>query len=142
MTCQDFHYSFKSSKNITDIFNRLVDPRNWWIGLFGEIIEGNSKALDDEFTFSAGDGLHFSKQRLIELVMDKKIVWRVTESNLSFLKNTNEWAGTEISFELVPNNNRTKITFTHKGLVPHFECYGGCSSAWNQYLQKLAMQLQ
>jgi hypothetical protein len=141
MKQQPFQYSFTSSKTIEQVFDHLIDPKHWWTGLFGETIEGNSQALNDEFSFSAAEGMHFSRQRLIELVANRKIVWLATESNLSFLKHTNEWAGTKIKFDLSEENNHTRIIFTHEGLVPTFECYGGCSGAWQQYLQNLEAAL-
>lgn len=119
------------------IFLHLINPKNWWVGLFGEEIEGLSKTVGDEFTFRAGDGIHYSKQKLIELNPNKKIVWSVTESKLSFLKNQNEWAGTEIRFDIDIEKANTKITFLHNGLTPEIECYDQCSSAWTQYLQNL-----
>lgn len=141
MTNQPFQYSFSSSKNSNEVFAHLINPKNWWVGLFGESIEGKSKDINDEFSFRAGDGLHYSNQKLIELVSNKKIVWLVTESNLSFLKNTNEWAGTKICFDIDQVAGKTKVTFTHEGLIPHFECYNGCSSAWTQYLNNLQKDL-
>lgn len=137
MSNRNFQYSFTSSKSPTEIFPFLLNPKNWWVGLFSEIIEGKSQAINDEFSFSAGDGLHYSRQKLTELVPGKRIAWLVTESNLSFLTNTNEWAGTKICFDLETENGKTKVIFTHEGLVPHFECYGGCSGAWMQYLERL-----
>lgn len=142
MQHQHFQYSFTSSKNQTEVFRYLINPVNWWIGLFGETIEGESREIQDEFSFKAGDGVHYSNQKLVELVPDQKIVWLVTESNLSFLKNTNEWAGTKICFDIVQENDHTKITFIHEGLVPEIECYGSCSGAWTQYLQKLEKHIR
>ena len=137
MANQNFQYSFTTSKNTGEVFMHLINPKKWWVGLFGEKIEGNSEYIKDEFSFRAGDGVHFSNQKLIELVVDKKIVWLVTESNLSFLKNTNEWAGTKICFDIEKDGDKTKVTFTHDGLIPPIECYGSCSSAWKQYMQNL-----
>ncbi len=141
MPNQNFQYSFWTSKIASEVFVHLIKPKNWWVGLFGETIAGKSEAINDEFSFRAGDGVHYSNQKLIELVSDKKIVWLVTESNLSFLKNTNEWAGTKICFDIEQVDDKIKITFTHLGLTPHIECYGGCSSAWTQYLQNLQKHL-
>lgn len=142
MQHQHFQYSFTSSKNQAEVFRYLINPVNWWIGLFGETIEGESREIQDEFSFKAGDGVHYSNQKLVELVPDQKIVWLVTESNLSFLKNTNEWAGTKICFDIVQENDHTRITFIHEGLVPEIECYGSCSGAWTQYLQKLEKHIR
>ena len=142
MKDQNFQYRFTTSKKIGEVFTHLTDPKNWWVGLFGETIEGESSHINDQFSFRAGDGVHYSNQKLIELVPDEKIVWLVTESRLSFLKNTNEWAGTKIGFDLEKENDKTKITFTHEGLIPQIESYGGCSGAWSQYLQNLKEHLK
>jgi Activator of Hsp90 ATPase homolog 1-like protein len=137
MDNKNFEYTFTTSKKANEVFEHLINPENWWVGLFGETIEGRSNAIGDEFSFKAGDGIHYSNQKLTELVDNKKIVWLVTESNLSFLKNINEWAGTKISFDITKEDNKTKVTFTHDGLIPQIECYGGCSSAWTKYLHNL-----
>jgi len=142
MTNQNFQYSFTSSKNTAIVFAHLINPKNWWVGLFGEIIEGKSESINDEFSFRAGDGVHYSNQKLTELIEDKKIVWLVTESNLSFLKNNDEWARTKICFNIEKVGDKTKITFTHDGLTPQIECYSNCTNAWTQYLQNLQEHLK
>src|SRR4051794_12017426 len=142
MKDQNFQYRFTTSRKINEVFTHLINPKNWWVGLFGETIEGESNHINDEFSFRAGEGVHYSNQKLIELVTNKKVVWLVTESKLTFLKNTNEWAGTKICFDVEKESDKTKITFTHHGLVPQIESYGGCSSAWTQYLQNLKEHLK
>jgi hypothetical protein len=142
MSNQNFQFRFTTAKNTSEVFAYLTNPKNWWVGLFGETIEGKSDCINDEFSFRAGDGVHYSNQKLIELVANKKLVWLVTESNLSFLKNTNEWAGTKICFEIEKIDSKTKITFIHDGLIPEIECYGSCSGAWTQYLQNLQEYLK
>lgn len=141
MTDQSFQYSFTTSKTQSEAFSFLADPRNWWVGLFGETIEGKSNAINDEFSFRAGDGVHYSNQRLIEFLPAEKITWAVTESNLSFLQNSNEWAGTKIGFEIWQEAGRVQVRFTHQGLVPAIECYGSCSHAWAQYMKNLEARL-
>ena len=138
---KDYTFQFESSETPQNIFNSLLDVRSWWSGLFGEEIKGNSKKINDEFTFRAGDGIHYSKQRLTELLPYKKITWLVTESNLTFLKQPDEWTGTKIGFEISAKGNKTQITFTHAGLAPEIECYDSCSDAWTKYLKKLAEKL-
>lgn len=126
-----------------ELYEFLLKIENWWSGIYNETIRGQSKKLDDEFTFSAGDGVHFSKHRLIELVPGTKIVWQVIESNLSFLDNPNEWDQTFLQFDILENKStKTKLRFTHRGLVPEIECYSRCSDAWSLYFQKLKSTLQ
>ncbi len=142
MTNQNFQYSFTTSKEFNEVFSHLIDPKNWWNGLFGETIEGKSNQVGDEFTFKAGNGVHYSNQKLTELIPDKKVVWLVTESNLSFLNNTNEWAGTKFSFDIKDKGDKRKVIFTHEGLNPQIECYDRCTNAWTQYLQNLSAHLK
>ena len=137
-----FKYSFKTSKTADDISKLLLNIDRWWSGLFEETIKGKSQKINDEFTFSAGEGLHFSRQKLIELVPGKKVEWLVTDSKLTFLKDPAEWNGTRIRFDITTGKNKTEVTFTHEGLVPEIECYDNCSAAWTGYLDNLHKTLK
>lgn len=139
---KNYTFSFESSQTLEHIFEILIDVRKWWVGLFGEDIQGRSDILNEEFTFNAGDGVHYTKQQLTELVHNQKVFWKVIESNLSFVETTNEWTNTEFGFEISKQGDKSKVTFTHYGLVPKFECYGNCSGAWTQYLENLAEKLK
>lgn len=142
-TTPDYEYRFESSKPREEIFEALLDVGSWWSGLYQERIEGSSSRLNDEFTFSAGDGAHYSKQKLIELVSSKKIVWLITDSNLNFLRKPDEWTDTKIRFDISSEQPaKTKIAFTHEGLVSEIECYHACAGAWTGYLNKLAKKLK
>lgn len=139
---KDYTFQFTSSQPVQTIFNTLLDVHLWWVGLFGEEITGHSQKLNDEFTFSAGGGMHTTSHKLVELVPGKKIKWLVTKSNLTFLQPPNEWTSTHMSFELTPEGDNTHITFTHHGLQPSIECYNQCTDAWGQYLRNLAHKLK
>jgi uncharacterized protein YndB with AHSA1/START domain len=137
-----FVFSFQTSQSAEKVFNTLLDVRSWWTGLFGENIKGDSSQLNDEFTFKAGNGVHYTKQKLIEAEPNKRIVWLVTESNLNFVETPDEWTGTKIRFDISGQSGKTDVTFTHEGLVPKFECYNGCAGAWTQYLENLEKRLK
>jgi hypothetical protein len=113
LTTQDFTTTFFVNQTPTQVYNAVNNVRGWWQG----DIEGSSNKLDDEFSYRMKD-FHFSKQKLIELVPDKKVVWLVTDSRLNFLKEKSEWTGTKIIFEISEINNKTQLRFTHRGLVP------------------------
>jgi len=136
-----FTFSMQTSQSVEKVFKTLLDVRNWWTGLYGEQIKGDSSKLNDEFTFKAGNGVHYSKQKLIEAEPNKRIVWLVTDSNLNFLNKPDEWTGTKICFDIANQSGKTKVTFTHEGLVPKIECYNGCAGAWTQYLENLEKRL-
>lgn len=138
----DFKFSFEVDQSAKEVFDAILNVRGWWSGLYGEEIEGTANKLNDEFTFRAGGGMHYSKQKLIELIPEKKVVWLVTESNLSFLEKPNEWTNTKICFEIHELKGKTKVIFTHRGLFPDIECYNECSNAWSQYMHQFMLKLK
>jgi hypothetical protein len=114
-----------------EVFDAINNVSAWWQGE----VKGSTNKLGDEFTYRMKEH-HFSKQRIVEMIPGKKVVWLVTESQLNFINDKNEWAGTKISFEISEINNKTQLRFTHIGLVPDVECYGACSNGWNQLIQQ------
>lgn len=139
---KNYTFSFESSQTPQTIFETLIDVRKWWVGLYDEDIQGNSDILYEEFTFRAGDGIHYSKQQLNDLIHNQKVFWKVTESYHTFIEKTDEWTNTEFGFEISKEGEKSIVTFTHYGLVPKFECYNDCSGAWTQYLEILAEKLK
>jgi hypothetical protein len=131
MKKSDFTTTIVVNKAPSEVFNAINNVRGWW----SSTLEGNSEKLNDEFTYRYKD-LHYSKQRLIEVIPGKKVAWLVTDSALSFVKKTNEWDGTIISFEIAENNGRTTVNFTHTGLTTSVECFDACSGGWNHYLHQ------
>jgi hypothetical protein len=138
MSNQDFTTSFYVEAAPANVFQTISDVRQWWSGLFGEEIQDES---DESFTFKAGDGIHYSRQKLIESMPERKLTWLVTDSELGFVKEPGEWTGTRIGFELIPEGSGTSVTFTHSGLTPALECFDQCSSAWSRYLNERLLPL-
>lgn len=119
-----------------EVFSAINNVRGWWQGE----IEGSTAKLNDEFTYKMGT-VHYSKQKIEELIPGRKVVWRVTDSRLDFTQNKTEWTGTKIIFEIEATDNQTQVRFTHEGLVPRFECYGGCSGAWERLIRESLFSL-
>ena len=133
---QDFVTTIVVDQSPAVVFKAVTNPRGWW----SEGIEGGTEKQGDEFVFEV-EGVHRSKQKLVEVVPDKKVVWLVTEANMTFIKDTDEWTGTKIIFDITKNGDKTRLTFTHQGLIPKIECYDACSPAWTQYVQHSLRQL-
>lgn len=124
-----------------EVFRTILDVASWWSGIYGESLEGESKEVGDEFIFQAGAGAHYSKQKMTECVPNEKVAWLVTESRLSFLADPGEWKGTKIRFDLSREKNKTKVVFTHIGLVAELECYQACAPGWTRYLEERLVKL-
>ena len=133
---QSFTTNFTVDQSPHQVFKAITNVKGWW----SKNISGDTQNQNDEFVFDV-PGVHYSKQRLIEVIPDKKIVWLVTEANMTFLKQPDEWVGTKIIFEISQENGKTKLTFTHEGLVPEIECYMACMPAWTQYIERSLYQL-
>jgi len=129
MNSQNFTTSFTVDQTPEEAFAAINNVRGWWTG----DIEGGTDKLGDEFTYRYQD-IHYSKQRLTELVPARKVAWTVLDSHLSFVEDKSEWNGTTIVFEIARRGDQTEVRFTHRGLVPEGECYDACSSAWGSYI--------
>ncbi len=135
MTTTHFNLILESNQTPEYVFRTILKVSDWWSGYFSEEFSGKSEQLHDEFSFRAGEGLHYSKQKLVELVPHKKIVWLVIESELSFLEHKEEWTGSKLIFEISEQQGKTQVIFTHEGLNTVCECYEACAPAWTQYLE-------
>jgi len=130
MKTSDFTTTISVDQTPQEAFNAINNVRDWWPGE----IEGNTTKLNGEFSYRYKK-MHYSNQKLVEVIPGKKVVWLVTESSLNFVENKSEWTGTKIIFEISEKGNKTQVRFTHQGLVPQFECFDACSNAWTDIIR-------
>jgi hypothetical protein len=130
MEKQDYTATLTVDATPQEVFKNINTVTKWWT----DELKGNSQKLNDEFTVQFGD-VHVSTQKLIEVIPDKKVVWLVTDSNLSFIKQKDEWTNTTIHFDISIQNNKTQILFTHVGLAPQVECYKNCTAGWDYFIK-------
>ena len=135
MAPANFTTTFFVNQTASVVFSAINNVRGWWQGE----IKGNTENPGDEFSYQMKD-VHYSKQKITESIPGQKVVWLITESKLKF-NNPSEWTGTKIVFEITEINSKTQVRFTHLGLVPAFECYGGCSWAWGELIQQSLFSL-
>ena len=132
MNTQDFTDSFLVDQSPEEVFTAINNVRGWW----SEELEGESEKLNDEFTYRYKD-LHWSHQKLVEVIPNKKVVWLVKDSCLNFIQDKKEWNGTTIIFEVSRKNEKTELRFTHVALIPERECFEACSGGWTYYINSL-----
>lgn len=129
MEKQDYTTSILVEQNPKIAFEAIKNFRGWW----SEEIEGNTDKLGDVFVYHYKD-VHICKMKLIEIIPDKKLVYEVLDNQFSFTKDKTEWIGTKLIFDISEDGGKTKVKFTHQGLVPEYECYKVCYDAWGNYI--------
>lgn len=141
METKDFTLTLLTEQTSEKVFKAINNVRGWWSGYYSEEIIGDTEKLNDEFSFRAGDGAHYTRHKLVEVIPNKKVVWLTIDCHLSFVDKKDEWAGTTVIFEISPKGNKTQLKFTHHGLTPQIECYDSCAPVWTAYLQNKLLPL-
>jgi hypothetical protein len=112
-------------------FKAVQNFRAWW----SEDIEGNTDILNDIFFYHYKD-IHLCKIKLVEEIPNEKLVYKILDNHFSFTEDKTEWIDTHLIFEIEKENGKTKIKFTHEGLIPQCECFEVCNDAWTNYISK------
>lgn len=112
-------------------FKAINNVRGWW----SEELKGKSDQVGARFTYRYKD-MHESTQKVTELIPGKKVVWHVEKGSLFFLKNQDEWNGTDVVFKITKKTNKTQIRLTHIGLSKDCECFQACLDGWSYYVRK------
>lgn len=131
MSAKDFTTTILVDHSPEEVFKAVQNVRGWW----SEEIEGNTAELNDEFDYHYED-VHRCRIKLVEVILNQKIVWLVEQNYFKFTEDKTEWTGTNPTFVINQKNGKTELTFTHFGLVPEYECFEICRDAWTTYIQK------
>ena len=129
MDYKDFTSTIVVDQTPETAFNAIKNFRAWW----SEDIEGNTDQLNETFFYHYKD-VHLCKLKLIEIVPNERLVYLVVDNEFNFVKDKTEWINTKLIFEITREGEKTKVKFTHEGLVPEYECYNVCHDAWSGYI--------
>jgi hypothetical protein len=126
---ESFSTAFLVDQSPKEVFDAVNNVRGWW----SSSLQGKSEKLGDVFTFRYED-VHVSKQKLVEVVPEKRVVWLVLDASLNFTEDKDEWKGTKVVFDIAKKGKKTELRFTHEGLVPSFQCFDACSEGWGFFI--------
>lgn len=87
--------------------------------------------VSDEFKTSFGKA--FWKFKIKEFESNTNVVWECIDGQPEF---EHEWVGTTLHWLISSEGEKTKLSFTHVGLTPSFECYDVCAPTWDMFLCK------
>jgi hypothetical protein len=73
-------------------------------------IENHGEAKSHDRTELHSNDFHKCMMKLVELVIDKRIAWLVTDNYFNFTEEA-EWTGTKIVFDITKKGNKTEIRF-------------------------------
>lgn len=128
MKNNDYHKTMTVDASAEEAMRKISEVNGWWAKNF----IGKADNLHDKFSVRFGET--YVDFQVSDLIPDRKVVWKVTDCHLHWIKAQKEWMDTEVVFELSKKGNETRIDFTHIGLVPGVECYHDCEVGWNGHL--------
>ena len=132
MENKNYHRTIMVNASSEEAMNKISQINLWWRKDFS----ARAEKLNDKFTVPFGEP-SFVDFVISEFVPNKKVVWKVTDCYLPWFKDKKEWNNTEVVFKISEENGKTKIDFTHIGLVPEVECYDVCEKGWNGHINTL-----
>lgn len=113
------------------IFQALTVELDRWWGKMDMPVSG----VGDVFKVAWGDPWYLFEVTKFDAPF--LVDWRCIDANqiIDGLEGVQkEWVGTELQWRIEPQGERScRVTFTHQGLVPDFNCYDFCSSTWDYF---------
>ena len=90
-----YRVSYLVDNSPEEVFDAINNVRGWW----SQAIEGDTDRLGAEFHYHYQD-VHRSSFKITEFLPGKKVVWHVLDNYFNFIKDKNEWIGTDVVFEI------------------------------------------
>lgn len=132
MTDQPLTITLQLETTPAETYAAINDVPSWWSGT----VDGTTDVVGAEFVYRYGD-VHHSVQRVTELEPGARVAWHVIEANLPAVQPADEWAGTDITFDLrATDDGGTELRFTHVGLTTACSCYDRCASGWDALISR------
>lgn len=102
----------------------------WWT-------TGSGDASELGVVFTTRFGETYNHIKVASLIPNTLVEWDILEHYHAneTLTRDDEWTGTRIFWNLTKiDGNRTRLEFTHEGLIESMECWEICEEGWNFFL--------
>lgn len=106
-------------------------------GIVGWWTTGSGDASELGKVFAVRFGDTYNHIKVSHLDQDRQVKWDILEHYHAndALSRHDEWTGTKILWSLTPlEGGRTRIDFTHEGLIESMECWEICEAGWDYFL--------
>lgn len=125
----DIRHRVEISAPVERVFAAASTPEgisSWWTrdGVSGSGAAGGTL----EFRFGSPDPA--AVVEVTQLEPDRRVAWQCTDG-------PSDWVGTEITFDLAENDDRTVVLFSHAGWSEPSEFMAHCSARWAYFLFSL-----
>ena len=132
---QDYQCTVNVKVSAEEAYRKVARVAEWW----NQQATGRTQNVGDTFRVDFGET--WVDFEVLEAVANKRVVWRVTDCHLQWLKDHKEWQGTSVIWDLTTANDTTRITMTHAGLTPEVECFKACEAGWNFHVGESLFKL-
>jgi uncharacterized protein YndB with AHSA1/START domain len=133
MATSDIRHEIRIKAPPGAVYQALTDVQKlaqWWIpDTRGQSEAG--KVLEFWFGETA-----CQLMKVASLESDRLVRWQATDSDLS------DWAGTEVEFRILPQDDQTRLRFRHSGYRDDVEAYPDYSMSWAVFLLSLKQLLE
>lgn len=99
---------------------------SWWTK---ECIVNPQVGFINEFRFGSNGEI---KAKILVLNNSTSVEWEVLEG-------ADEWVGTHIKFELIPEEGKLFLNFEHTGWKDETDFFANCNFQWGKYLMSLKL---
>ncbi len=113
-----------NTNQVYDAVSTIKGLSQWWT-----VATSGKEHLDGCIEFRFGDQF-LIKMRVVEKEPGKKIKWLCLDAEP-------DWIGTELTFELEQDNNKTVLRFSHDKWPTHDDFFAHCNLNWAKYLISL-----
>lgn len=132
----DLHQLLRVEQGASEVFEAICNVPGW----FTEEVEGKSQSEGDVFRMYFGED-KMLESRVRTAALGKRIVWEVTDAQMSCQDEPTAWKGHTIYWSIRPLGDQTEIRFAHKGPVPGTKVFEDANRCWDYYLRESLVRL-